>query len=213
MSLYPKLDINNSNNFRLNKIDCIQKSLDDESEARRVLHNKYKKGINALIIMGYILTASSVLVGILNTIFVAYNFMHSLIIPLEIMQTVFSSVSIIFNVTTARLTVKATKHDEIRILAISKSNTISSLVSQALQDNDVSDYEFNLILAEVEKYHKLKSDLRTVPRKVQSLTHSEELQLLERGREEGKELMMKRLTDMNPLTPSAPTIHVTTHHA
>ena len=49
-----------------------------------------------------------------------------------------------------RLQVKARKHDQIRVLAESKLNTISDRISTALTDDKISDEEFRLILAELE---------------------------------------------------------------
>ena len=60
-----------------------------------------------------------------------------------------------------RLTVKVKKHDEIRVLAKSKLNTITDYVSNALTDGNISDQESRLILSEVFKYHEMKDEFRT----------------------------------------------------
>ena len=60
-----------------------------------------------------------------------------------------------------RLIVKAKKHDEIRVLAESKLNTITDYVSTALTDGKISDQEFRLVLSEVSKYHEMNNEIRT----------------------------------------------------
>ena len=60
-----------------------------------------------------------------------------------------------------RLSVKANKHYDIKILAISKLNTISDLVSTSLRDSHISDDEFKLIMNEVKSYNKLKYEIRS----------------------------------------------------
>ena len=44
------------------------------------------------------------------------------------------------------------KHDEIRVLAESKLNSLSDLISTALTDRDISDKEFSIIFKELEKF-------------------------------------------------------------
>ena len=55
---------------------------------------------------------------------------------------------------------KEKKHDDIRLLAQSKLESISGTISQAIQDENVSPTEFHKILQETENYRKLKADIR-----------------------------------------------------
>ena len=57
-------------------------------------------------------------------------------------------------------TVKQEKHDSIKPLAQIKLDSIANIISQAMQDGDISPTEFHKILQEVEKYGKLKADIR-----------------------------------------------------
>ena len=57
-------------------------------------------------------------------------------------------------------TIKQEKHDSIRFLAQSKLDIIANIISQAMQDGDISSAEFHKVLQEVEKYCKLKADIR-----------------------------------------------------
>ena len=46
------------------------------------------------------------------------------------------------------------------MLAITKKNIVTELVLKALNDNKISDSEFNLVLRELEKFHALKAAIR-----------------------------------------------------
>ena len=55
---------------------------------------------------------------------------------------------------------KQEKHDTIKLLAQSKLDSIADIISQAMQDEDISSIEFHKVLQEVEKFRKLKADIR-----------------------------------------------------
>ena len=52
------------------------------------------------------------------------------------------------------------KHDAIKLLAQAKLDSITDIISQAVQDRDISPAEFHKVLQEREKYRKLKADIR-----------------------------------------------------
>ena len=58
-----------------------------------------------------------------------------------------------------KLSAKISKHDTTIALSRAKANTIADLVSKALRDGKIDDVEFSLILAEEEKYEKLKAEV------------------------------------------------------
>ena len=55
-------------------------------------------------------------------------------------------------------TVKQEKHDAIKLLAQSKLDSMADIISQAMQDGDISSIELHKVLQEVEKYRKLKAE-------------------------------------------------------
>ena len=59
-----------------------------------------------------------------------------------------------------KLEAKARKHDRIRVLAVSKLNSIADRISTALTDDEISEEEFRLILSEVENYDQMKAEIR-----------------------------------------------------
>ena len=67
--------------------------------------------------------------------------------------------------------VKQEKHNAIKLLAQSKLDSINNIISQAMQDGDISPTEFHKVLQEVEKYRKLKADIRNQTKaKVKEIT-------------------------------------------
>ena len=55
---------------------------------------------------------------------------------------------------------KKKKHDKILVLAKSKLNSIETLISQALNDMDISHEEFITIFKETDRYEKMKENIR-----------------------------------------------------
>ena len=85
-------------------------------------------------------------------------------------------------------TVKQEKHDAIKLLAQSNLDSIANIISQAMQDRDISSTEFHKVLQEIEKYCKLKADIRNQPKaKVKEITKEQREEILEQGRKEDKE--------------------------
>ena len=58
-----------------------------------------------------------------------------------------------------RLEAKARKNNQIRVLAVSKLNSIADRISAALTDDKISEEEFRLILSEVDKYNQMKAEI------------------------------------------------------
>ena len=57
-------------------------------------------------------------------------------------------------------TVKQEKHITIKLLAQSQLDSIDDIISEAMQDRDISSIEIHKVLKEVENYYKLKTDIR-----------------------------------------------------
>ena len=77
-----------------------------------------------------------------------------------------ASFTLIFSLTTGiikkllHMTInKKKKHDQLLVLAESKLNSIETLISQALDELDISHEEFIMILKEKDKYEKMKYNL------------------------------------------------------
>ena len=69
-----------------------------------------------------------------------------------------------------------------------KLDSIANIISQVMQDGDISPTEFHKVMQEVEKYLKLKADIRNKAKgKVKDITKEQREKILEQGRKEGKE--------------------------
>ena len=83
-----------------------------------------------------------------------------------------------------RLEVKARKHDQIRVLAVSKLNSIADRISAALTDDKISEEEFRLILSEVDKYNQMKAEIRRGRQKEGGVSGTEKNRLMNLMRDE-----------------------------
>ena len=98
-------------------------------------------------------------------------------------------------------TVKQEKHDAIKLLAQSKLDSITDIISQAMQDGDISPTEFHKVLQEVEKYLKLKADVRNQAKtKIKHIKEEQREELLEQGRKEAKEDFLQKIANSS-VTP------------
>ena len=80
-------------------------------------------------------------------------------------------------------TVKQEKHDAIKLLAQSKLDSIANM-----ENGYISSIEFHKVLQEVEKYHKIKADIRNQAKaKVKQIKKEQPEELLEQVRKKGKE--------------------------
>ena len=85
-------------------------------------------------------------------------------------------------------TVKQEKHDAVKLLAQSKSDSITDIISQAMQHGDISPTKFHKVLQEVEKYLKLKAGIRNQANtKIKEIMEEQREELPEKGRKGGKE--------------------------
>ena len=65
-----------------------------------------------------------------------------------------------------------------------------------MQDGDISPTEFHEVLQEVEKYRKLKADIRNQAKaKVEQITKGQREELLEQEKKEGKEDFLRKIAN------------------
>ena len=87
------------------------------------------------------------------------------------------------------------KKSKLHSLAIAKHDTINSCVSQALNDNRVSDSEFQLISREMQKYRDLKETLRANFAKKQTISRPPDL---EKIKDQIRQEFRKKLAEVAP---------------
>ena len=183
--------------FRLQEISRLRKHLEDEKDKRSQLYKKYRRGINAVDAVDTALISASMGmgiggVGLLTTVIAA-----PVVLGLEIAALGCGLLGVAGKFIGRRLSVKAKKHDEVRVLAESKLNTIADHVSRALTDGQISDEQFRLIIDEAQKYTQMKAEIRTGAQKAHAaVTLDEETKnsLIQQGRDEARASLMEKLT-------------------
>ena len=178
----PPLDGGQS--YRLQKINEIQRVLEDEREKRHNLSKKYHKAVkvvgnidSALVTISMGLSVAGV--GIISTVIAV-----PAVIVMETTALGAGFLGIIGSQFNKMLMRKAEKHEKIKVIAETKLDTINGLISKALTDNKISDEEYTLILSEVIKYRKMKEDVRSKTRK--SIDEEMRTSLINQGREEAR---------------------------
>ena len=79
-------------------------------------------------------------------------------------------------------------------------DSIADIILQAMQDQDISSIEFHKVLQEVEKYRKLKTDIRNLAKtKVNQITKGQREELLEQGRKKGKEDFLRKISNTSSI--------------
>ena len=121
-----------------------------ERDARKnVIYAKYKHGINITDSVDTTLISVGVTMA-------GVGFAVPIMLPLEITATVCGTLGVSMKLMRQKLISKAQKHYEIKTLADSKLNSIKKLISKALNDEQISEQEFKIILEELDKYNDLK---------------------------------------------------------
>ena len=186
--LYPQLQLD-GNNFRLSKCCEVLASLEREAVHYDKVRKKYNRTRNVFAQVGAGTGFSSVIlsVGGLGTGLTGVRL--PIVISLGALGGIFGLASIGCGLASKRLSSKVSKHEQTAALARAKTNTISGLVSKALVDNDISDKEFSLIIAEMDKFNDLKQEIRQKSQK------EEEKKLdMNQLRADIKNEIMKKLT-------------------
>ena len=153
-NLYPELPIEDGQNYRLQKISEIERTLINERDMRKSLYKKYKRSINITdgVDTGLI-SASVILAGVGITV--------PIMLPLEIAAVVCGGLGMCVKLIRRKLMTKTQKHCNVQTIAESKLNSIKDIVSKALQDGEISEGEFKMVLNEMEKYSELKQEIKT----------------------------------------------------
>ena len=159
MGLYPPLETT-GDNHRLQHVAEVRSRLEKERDFRASLYKKYRRGANVADGLDTALTAASLGlaasgIGLLSTIIAM-----PVAVGLQAGAIVCGLLGAGGKFIGRRPGVKARKHDQIRVLAESKLNTIADRISTALTDDKISEEEFRLILSEVDKYDQMKAEIR-----------------------------------------------------
>jgi len=188
--LYPNLP---ANNFRLTEISRIEKEISDQVEHYRLVLKRYKKVKKAV-------HYSAVGLGSVSAVLSSGAIAASLTDVGIVVGAPVAGVAAFTGFSLTSLTVlnkkierKVDKHSLLLSLAIEKHDSINCCVSQTLNDNTVSDKEFQLVTREMEKYRQLKETLRS--KFVKKPTASPPQFDMEKIREQVRQELTKKLVD------------------
>ena len=183
-NLYPELPIEDGQNYRLQKISEIERTLINERDMRKSLYKKYKRGINITDgVDSGLISASVILASVGITV--------PIMLPLEIAAVVCGGLGMCVKLIRRKLMTKTQKHCNVQTIAESKLNSIKDIVSKALQDGEISEGEFKMVLNEMEKYSELKQEIKTT--KNIEITDEEKKKIIEQGRMEAMNTIQKSL--------------------
>ena len=189
--------------FRLEKIGQIEAFLLSEVETRSCLHKKYRRAVNGLDGTSAALGLVCVGTGSVGAALLAsaIGFVPGLV--LEAVTGFAGLRDVVGVLVSRRCSTKAAKHDAVRVLAVSKLNTVHSHISKALEDCSISDNEYKLILEESEKYRCIKEDIRRkrAPATSSLIDEGTKNELIRRGREQARVSFIKKLATSESPSP------------
>ena len=146
--------------YPLNKLPEIEAYFLNEIEVREQIAKRMKRFNTITGIVDTGLITSTVITGGISIAAFASGVGLPVGIALSGTSLLLSLATAITRKSFKIFTVKQEKHDAIKLLAQSKLDSIANIISQAMQDGDISPTEFHKVLQEVEKYCKLKADIR-----------------------------------------------------
>ena len=155
--LYPQLP---QHDFRMQKANEVSAALNAEVFHYRGVGKKYMRAKKAA-------NWSAAGCGMFSTLLSSASLASALSIvglpaavPLGSVGGAFAAASSGLIIASKKLDSKIKKHQEIVTLAIAKRDTVHRLLSKALVDNQLSDGEFQLLMAEFSQYNLLKDAVR-----------------------------------------------------
>ena len=156
----PKEAPKDGNAFRLQQSCRVLENLEKEAKHYASVRKKYKRCLNVL---SRISTSTGTLSFCLSGSGVGTAF-SGVGLPLAAslggLGLVCGVVSVIAGEAGKKVSRKVTKHEKTVTVGLSKINSLKDRISKALADDRISDEEFENILAEMEKYHEMKKDIR-----------------------------------------------------
>ena len=132
--------------YRLNKLSEIQAFFLDEIEVREQIAKKMKRFCTITGIVHTGLITSTVITGGISIAAFVSGVGMPVGIALSGTILLLSLATLITRKSFEMFTVKQEKHDAIKLLAQSKLDSIANIISQAMQDRDISPTKFYKVL-------------------------------------------------------------------
>ena len=155
-----KIKLSDQTKFLLSEIIEIEHYFYQEINQQKSYSKKLNKYVTIFDYIDKILIILSATTGGISII----SFTSIIGVPAGIASASFTLIfSIITGIIKKLLNItrsKKKKHDQILMLAKSKFNSIETLISQALNDMEISHEEFITIFKEKDRYEKMKENIR-----------------------------------------------------
>ena len=203
--LYPQIPATappDDESYRLKKIDELEKFLRSEVESRDKLTKRFKRRATATTFSDGSVIAAITALEIASIVTLTTGVGMPLSVVLASTGLLLGLGSAAIHKTQKIFDSKAKKHDKIKTLAESKLDTISGIVSKAVEDSHISHQEYQLILKEVEHYRKMKEEIRTKSKKTtDAITTEQREAILAQGREEGQKAFLAKIAATSATPP------------
>ena len=188
--------------YRLKKIDELEKFLRSEVESRDKLTKRFKRRATASTISDTSVIAAITALEIASIVTLTTGIGMPISVVLASTGLLLGLGSAAIHKTQKIFDSKAKKHDKIKTLAESKLDTISGIVSKAVEDSHISHQEYQLILKEVEHYRKMKEEIRTKSKKTtDAITTEQREAILAQGRAEGQQAFLAKIAATSATPP------------
>ena len=188
--------------YRLKKIDELEKFLRTEVESRDKLTKRFKRRATAATFSDTSVIAAITILGGTSIGLASTGFgvvLIPILLPTGLLLGIGSGV---LHMTRKIFDSKVKKHDKIKTLAESKLDSISSLVSKAIDNSHISHEEYQLILNEIKHYRTMKEEIRTKSKKTtDAITAEQREAILARGREEGQKAFLEKIAASSGIQP------------
>ena len=195
-----------SQTYRLQKIEEAEKFLRDEIDKRNNLAKQFKRRATASTISDTSLVTAVTLLGFASAATLATGVGTPISVVLVSAGVLLGLGSGVIHKTQKIFESKAKKHEKIKTLAESKLDSISELVSKAIEDANISHEEYRFVLKEVEHYRKMKEEIRTKSKKTTDAISAEQREaILAQGREQGKKDFLKKIAASSDTQPVSAT--------
>ena len=195
-----------SQDYRLRKIDELEKFLRKEVESRDKLTKRFKRRATATSISDTSVITAITALEIASIVTLTTGIGMPISVVLASTGLLLGVGSAVIHKTQKVFDSKTKKHEKIKTLAYSKIDTISGIVSKAVEDSHISHTEYQLILKEVEHYRVMKEEIRTKSKKTtDSITAEQREEILKQGREEGKQAFLRKIVSTSATPPVSAT--------
>ena len=192
--------------YRLKKIDELEKFLRSEVESRDKLTKRFKRRATASTISDTSVIAAITALEVASIVTLTTGIGMPISVVLASTGLLLGLGSGIIHKTQKIFDSKAKKHDKIKTLAESKLDTISGLVSKAVEDSHIDHQEYLRILKEVEHYRTMKEEIRTKSKKTtDAITAEQREKILKQGREEGQQAFLAKIAASSDTQPVSAT--------